>query len=117
MKIRDSKSILNREPLLGIFQVRVSRQLKKNITLSHFSHFGLYNSMDRLTATTVYDNLTAQFQDGVVQPPKFLVDCHDLSVYIHFQGAKKAEKMECLSRLVNVSSVAGLFSAMVSSFC
>lgn len=97
--------------------MRVSRQLKKNITMSYFSHLGLYNSMDRLTATTVYGSLTTQFQDGVVQPPKFLVGCHNLSVYIHFQGAKKAEKIECLSRLVNVSSAAGLFSAMVSSFC
>ena len=73
--------------------------------------------MDRLAATTVYDSLTAQFHDGVVQPPKFLIGCHNLSVYIHFQGAKKADIMECLSRLVNVSSVAGLFSAMVSSSC
>lgn len=95
----------------------MSRQLEKNITVSYFFHLGPCNSMDRVIATGVYDSLTVQFQDGVVQPPTFCVGCHNLSVYIHYQGAKKAEKMECLSRLAIVSSVAGLFSAMVSSFC
>jgi len=97
--------------------MRFSRQLKKNITMLYFSHLGVYNSMDRHTATTVYDSFTVQFQDGVVQPPKLLVGCRNLSAYIDFQGAKKAEKMECMSRLVNASFVAGLFSAMISRFC
>lgn len=83
--------------------------------MSYFSHLGPCNSMDRVIATRVYDSLTVQFQDGVVQPPTFLVGCHNLSVCIHYQGTKKGEKMEWLSRLVIVSSVAGLFSVMVSS--
>lgn len=72
------------------------------MTVSYFSHLGLYNSVDRLTATAVYDSLTAELQDGVVQPPKFLVVCHNLSLYIHFHVTKKAEKMESLSMLLKV---------------
>ncbi|NWW38932.1 CHID1 protein, partial [Panurus biarmicus] len=39
--------------------VAAGSQVTKNMTISHFSHLGLYSSMDRLTANTDYDSLTA----------------------------------------------------------
>lgn len=63
------------------------------MTISYFSHFGLYSSMDRLTANIDYDSLTAQFQDSVVQPPKFLVGCHIFQCTFIFKVPKRLRKL------------------------